>query len=202
MSFAQSCDAEPLLKPRSADHLASSYLSYPQVCDELLSEVRSRLVSNGAATKLDLGALVFWKHINNAPWMTALMKLPDTVVRAATARAFAAGLADEERLSALAPLHGCGFGGGGAITSVLFAAWDPQSYGVYDKFAASARANVTSTACACDWSHLPTYWSHLRRIATELQDGGGSWTPRMVDMALFGIGNPRGADTDSWTRGE
>ncbi len=177
------CNAPTLLTPDMEAVLSAAYLSYPQVADELFSAVHSRLVMHGSATKLDLAALVFWKHINNAPWMTQLLRVPDTMVRAVTAEALAAGLADEERVMALRPLPG--FGGGHAIASTLFAAWDPHVYDVYDRLALAARKTHLSGGCQCDWEHLPTYWAHLRRVALELSSSGASWTPRMVDMALF-----------------
>lgn len=177
------CEAPTLLAPGADAVLSKSYLSYPHLSDEVFSEVRSRLVTHAAATKLDLAALVFWKHINNAPWMTQLLKIPDTAVRAATAGAFAPGLSDEERVVALGPLPG--FGGGRAIASTLLAAWDPERYGVYDRLALAAKAKWIDARCVCDWENLPTYWSHLRRMAAELSSNGASWSPRMVDMALF-----------------
>jgi cell division FtsZ-interacting protein ZapD len=177
------CEAKILLIPGAEPALTAAYVSYPLVCDEVLSEVRSRLVAHGAATKVDLAALVFWKHINNARWMADLLNVPDTTVRAATAAAFAPIMTDQERVLALAPLKG--FGAGGAITSILFAAWDPQRFGVYDRLALAARERVVSDDCTCDWDYLPTYWEHLRRLAGELSVAGGTWSPRMVDMALF-----------------
>lgn len=133
MTADLSCEAPALLAPGADAALSKSRLSYPHVADEVFSEVRSRLVTHGAATKLDLAALVFWKHINNAPWMTQLLRVPDAAVRAATAAAFAPGLSDDERVVALRPLPG--FGGGRAIASTLLAAWNPEQYGVFDRLA-------------------------------------------------------------------
>lgn len=79
--------------------MSAALFSYPHVCEEvLLSEVRSRLVAQVAATKVDLAALAFWKHIKNARWITKLSRVPDTTVREVTAAALGPGLTDEERL--------------------------------------------------------------------------------------------------------
>lgn len=185
MTAEITCSSAALLTAGTKAALSESYLSYAHVSDEVFSEVRSRLVTHGAATKLDLAALVFWKHINNAPWMTKLLKVPDTAVRIATAAAFAPGLSDEERVAALGPLPG--FGGGRAIASTLLAAWDPERYGVYDRLALAAKAKWIDAKCVCDWENLPTYWSHLRRVAAELSSNGACWSPRMVDMSLFNV---------------
>jgi uncharacterized protein (DUF1501 family) len=180
------CPADPLLQPGAAQALATGLLRYPPMYDEVLSAVGSRLRAHGAATKLDLTALVFWKHIRTSPWMKRLLERPEADLREATATALAPGLADGERIHALAPVPG--FGTGGAVTSTFFAAWNPRQYGVYDRFVAEARLKIVVPACSCTWADLPTYWEHLRKLAEELSPARGpQWTPRMVDQAMLNL---------------
>ena len=132
-------------------------------------------------------ALIGWKHVQNSPWMFRLYDLPPGVVELATEAAFADGLTDAERIQALDPLPG--FGAGKAFASVLLAAWDPATYGVFDKFVNETRPSLTRAACTCPWDRLPIYFEHLRQLASELTAVSGSpWTPRQVDMAMFILG--------------
>jgi hypothetical protein len=125
---------------------------------------------------------VFWKRVRQAKWMEKLLLTPDRLVRERTAAAFAPRLSDAQRLAELGPLPG--FGGGGAIASLLLCAWDPIEYGVYDRLVVSAKQRLIVPACTCNWSALPTYFEHLRKIRDELSTGGAHWTARMVDMAM------------------
>src|SRR5437667_2825569 len=125
------CLATTLLSPNAGAALQGAILRYPAHYDEVLHDVHSRLVAHGAATKLDLAALIGWKHVRNAPWMHTLLSMPDVLVRSVTAESFQQGLTDDQRVGILGRLPG--FGSGGAFTSVLLAAWDPSAYGVFDK---------------------------------------------------------------------
>jgi hypothetical protein len=174
-----------LLVEGSAEWLATSLDSYPPHYDEVLNAVHERLASANEATKLDLAALIGWKHVRNAPWMRKLLAMPDRRVRCLTAGAFAPGLSDADRILAVRGLPG--FGSGGAFTSVLLTAWDPTEFGVYDGLVASKRRLAVGPSCACDWQHLPKYWDHLRRMAQEMSATGAPWTPRMVDMAIMNL---------------
>ena len=181
------CNAPKLLNTGSVTSLAVHYLRYDPVYDEVFNEVHRRLKANGFASKLDLGALVFWKHVRNAPWMRTLNLLPETRVRAATTAAFAPGLTDAGRIAALNPLQG--FRAGGAFTSVLLTAWNPNEYGVFDELAHGAIARYFDARCTCDLTDLPAYFDHLRTAATEISTCKSSlWTPKMVDMALYKAG--------------
>jgi hypothetical protein len=164
--------------------LAIDYGNYPPLYDELLSEVGTRLKKRGFATKVDLGALVFWKHINNSPWMTRLMNVSDQRVRAVTGDALAPQPTDSARLDALAVLPGFR---GVRMASTFFAAWDPSTFAVQDRRALARLKMLVSDHCQCDREILPTYWEHIREIAKELSTMSivTSWTPRNVDMALF-----------------
>jgi hypothetical protein len=173
------CPSPSLLQAGASGSLSASLASYPAAYDEIFYEIHHRLQMQGHATKLDLGGLVFWKHINNAPWMTKLNGIPDTQVVAATAASFAPNLTDAQRIAALSPLPG--YRAGRAFTSVVLTAWDPQLYGVYDKLAHAHYPTVT-----CDWSNLLEYFDHLRRLAQELTTVTRvAWTPRQADMALL-----------------
>ncbi|GMU79090.1 MAG: hypothetical protein AMXMBFR46_18830 [Acidimicrobiia bacterium] len=176
----------PLLRPGAPEDLHQAFDRYPDHYDDVLNEVHDRLVQRGVATKLDLAALIAWKHVRNAHWMKDLLKRPEIEVEVATRAAFSPGLTDNQRIAALDPLPG--FGGRGAFTSVLLTAWDPTNFGVFDRLAYANRPIVVSETCVCDWALLPVYWAHLRTIASEMSSGaGGTWTPRMVDMALMNL---------------
>ena len=147
--------------------------------------MHARLVAHSAATKLDLAALIAWKHVRNAEWMRDVLRLPDARVREITSAAFAPALTDGERIDALSALKG--FRAGGAFTSVLLTAWDPSEFGVFDDRVLTRHLQVVASTCVCDWSNLPVYWEHLRRIAGEMPGGQQVWTPRMVEMAIFNL---------------
>ncbi len=70
--------------------------------------------------------------------MAQLLGTSDRSVRERTAAALAPGLNDAQRLSKLEGLPG--YSGGGPVTSVLFTAWDPFEYGVYDRRCQDAKA--------------------------------------------------------------
>lgn len=177
------CAATSLLQPTAVGTLRNFRGQYASHYDDVFYEVHERLQAAGSATKLDLAALIAWKHVQNAPWMQTLLNVPGSRVSAVTSTAFAES-SDDRRIRALRPLPG--FGSGGAYTSVLLAAWEPDAYGVLDKGALTIYPRVVVSACACDWSDLVTYFDHLRRVAEEMAAGtGDSWRPRDVDMALF-----------------
>jgi len=166
--------------------LTSWRAKYPQHYDEVFDCIHRRLQKNGYATKLDLNGLIAWKHVRTARWMRDLNCMAETRVKEITSDAFAHST-DAERREALLPLPG--FRRGKAFTSALLAAWDPQTYGVYDRFSLAARFNVVSTACSCSWDLLDTYEAHLRLMADELaHQTQKSWYPRHVDMALYEMG--------------
>lgn len=178
--------ASPLLTDWSAEKLQQGYSRYPQHYDDVFNDVNSHLAENNFAAKLDLAALVAWKHVRNAPWMRALLNQPEEEVRAATSAAMSRGLNDGQRIAALGPIPG--FGNGGAFTSVLLSAWDPSQFSVYDRFVDRNRCLIVTNACKCDWSSLPTYWDHIRLIGHEMRESTGRvWTPRQVDMAIFNL---------------
>jgi hypothetical protein len=173
--------ANPLLAPNVLHTMAAAWRKYPHLYDQVLEEVHARLSAAGYATKLDLAALIAWKHVQNATWMQDLLKLPPLAVQQRTQAAFAPYKTDRERIDALDGIPG--FGSGNAFTSVLFAAWRPAEFGVYDTSASSQGwSKVVRPTCRCDRADLTVYFDHLRQMASEL---GHGWTPREVDMALY-----------------
>lgn len=173
--------ANPLLAPDARRTMAEAWREYPHLYDQVLEEVHARLNAAGYATKLDLAALMAWKHVQNAPWMQELLKSPPLAIQQRTQAAFAPGKTDQERINALRSIPG--FGSGNAFTSVLFAAWHPTEFGVYDSRASgNGWDRVVSSSCQCDRADLIVYFDHLRQMASEL---GHGWTPRDVDAALY-----------------
>jgi hypothetical protein len=173
-----------LLLPNAQRDLAAAFGRYPHLYDQVLEEVHARLNTAGYATKLDLAALITWKHIQTAPWMQKLLKQPPMAVQQRTQAAFAPGISDQQRIDALESIPGLG-GVGRAFTSVLLAAWRPTEYGVYDDRASGTGwVQVVDPQCACNRHELPVYFDHLRQMAGELR---GGWTPRNVDMALYSL---------------
>ena len=173
--------ANPLLVSGARPSLAAAFSKYPYLYDPVLEEVPARVNATGYATKLDLAALIAWKHVQNAPWMQDVLKLPPLAVQQRTQAAFAPNKTDRERMDAMESIPG--FGSGDAFTSVLFAAWRPTEFGVYDRRAIGRSwDDVVSPACKCLRTDLVVYFGHLRQMAHEL---GSGWTPRDVDMALY-----------------
>jgi hypothetical protein len=166
--------------------LTSYRARYPRHYDDVFDCIHRRLRDSGYATKLDLDGLIAWKHVRTARWMRDLNCITEARVKEITSDAFARAT-NAQRREALSPLPG--FGAGTAFTSVLLAAWDPETYGVYDKFSLAARVSVVTAACSCSWYLLDTYEEHLRLMAYELADQTQtSWFPRHVDMALYEMG--------------
>ena len=148
--------AAKLLRSPATGPLSKALKRYSPNYDRVFEEATTRLQKAGHATPYDLAALIGWKHVQNSPWMFRLYDLPPGVVELATEAAFADGLTDAERIQALDPLPG--FGAGKAFASVLLAAWDPATYGVFDKFVNETRPSLTRAACTCPWDRLPIYF--------------------------------------------
>jgi hypothetical protein len=88
--FTMSCpSANPLLVPDARHSIANAWRGYPHLYDQVLEEVHARLNSAGYATKLDLAALIAWKHVRNAPWMQDVLKSPPLAVQQRTQAASA-----------------------------------------------------------------------------------------------------------------
>jgi hypothetical protein len=178
------CPTAPtLLATGSPSAMRDALAAYKPNYDDVFDDIHQRLAANGYATKLDLAALITWKHIQNATWMSDMLALPKGTVEAKTREAFAAGISDSDRVAALRGIPG--FGSGHALTSALLAVWHPSEFGTFDTRASSRGwQKVVTPACVCSRTDLPVYFDHLRQIATEM---GADWTPRKVDMALFNL---------------
>jgi hypothetical protein len=92
------CQLTRLLQPNTVGTLTQALDRYPPSGDDIFVAVGARLRKHSAATKLDLAGLVFWKHIQNAPWMTTLTKAPEAEVQAETTAALAPDLTDARRM--------------------------------------------------------------------------------------------------------
>jgi hypothetical protein len=173
--------ANPLLVSNARHTMTKAWQGYPHLYDQVLEEVHARLNAAGYATKLDLAALIAWKHVQTAPWMQDLLKFPPLAVQQRTQAAFGPDQTDRQRIDALKGIPG--FGSGNAFKSALFTAWCPTDFGVYDSRASSRGWDtVVNSSCQCDRTDLTVYFDHLRQMAREL---GHGWTPRDVDMALY-----------------
>jgi hypothetical protein len=69
--------------------MAAAWRTYPHLYAQVLEEVHIRLSAAAYATKLDLAALITWKHVQNATWMQDLLKFPPLAVQQRTQAAFA-----------------------------------------------------------------------------------------------------------------
>jgi hypothetical protein len=178
--------ASPLLVDGARPALTQAWRDYPHIYDQVLEEVHARVNSAGYATKLDLAAVVAWKHVQTVEWMRKLLMFTPLGGQHRTRAAFAPSRTDRERIDALNGIPG--FGSGDASTSALFAAWRPTKFGVYDRRAGSVGwPRVVNLSCQCDRSDLVAFFEHLRQIANELSHG---WTPRDVDVALYVLRSP------------
>ena len=109
--------ASALLVSGARRTMVGAWGQYPHLYDQVLEEVHARLNFAGHATKLDLAALIAWKHVQNAPWMQELLKFPPLGVQQRTQAAFAANKSDRQRIDALESIPG--FGSGNAFTSTF-----------------------------------------------------------------------------------
>lgn len=190
MARPANCAAPTLLLSGAARKLQTHLASYPPNYDDVFIEAHARIVNQGGATKTDLAVLGFWKHIRQAPWMEALLKADSDAVFKATTHALANDntMTDSDRLRVLKDVPGFR-ATGPAVVSVLFACWKPERYAVYDaRVRDDAKPLVVTKRCRCDWAVLITYWEHMSAIATEMSDDRETWTPRMIDQAMYEIG--------------
>ncbi|WP_256257130.1 hypothetical protein [Streptomyces sp. MUSC 14] len=86
--FAALCrQAWDTLIPARASYLADVSPHY----DDVLHDVAQRTEHTGSLGKADIAALVVWKRLSaQTRWVTALMSLPDTHIRAVTEQAVTA----------------------------------------------------------------------------------------------------------------
>ncbi|KJV03907.1 hypothetical protein [Rhodococcus sp. PML026] len=105
--------------------------------DEVLFDVVARVEDAKSLGKVDIGALLLWKRLRaDTPWVMALNRTPDAVVRQATAAMYVEAnnvtvdtvTAAGEARSALSGLPG--FSSGDALASALILAASPERMAV------------------------------------------------------------------------
>lgn len=188
-----SADAWRTLQSSHADYKANTSQAY----DEVLNEVANRIAAAGSIGKADIGALLFWKRLRaNTPWVSQLMIMPDTKVRALTKGAVLAvndiSLAIPEAAAAgRGALSGLpGFKTGDALASALLLAASPDRMAVYDRRARAGLKILNLTLSAA-----PGRYGRYMKLVQDLQSTaaryGQTWTPRDVDIALYWLGDPK-----------
>ncbi|MFC9219266.1 hypothetical protein ACFT8W_00295 [Streptomyces hygroscopicus] len=192
--FAALCrQAWDTLIPARASYLADVSPHY----DEVLHDVAQRTEHTRSLGKTDIAALVAWKRLSaQTRWMTELMSLPDTHVRAVTERAVAA-VRDTTLTRSEAARTGRGiiwelpgFRTGDALASAILTAAAPQRMAVYDQRVQHALDSLGLTL-------TPTpgrYGRYLQLLEDLLHYGGvhaDGWSARDIDTALYWTGgNP------------
>lgn len=182
-----------VLIPARSGYLAGVSPHY----DEVLHEVAQRTEHTGSLGKTDIAALVVWKRLSaQTRWVSALMSLPDTQVRAVTERAVTA-VRDTTvpRSEAARAGRGIiwelpGFRTGDALASAVLTAAAPQGMAVYDR-----RVQHALDTLGLPLTPTPgRYGRYLQLLDGLLRHGGpraDGWTPRDIDTALYWTGaNP------------
>ncbi|MFF5968795.1 hypothetical protein ACFY64_34910 [Streptomyces collinus] len=184
-----------VLAPARAGYLAGVSPHY----DEVLHEVAQRTEHAGSLGKTDIAALVVWKRFSaQTRWVTELMSLPDTQVRAVTERVVTAvhdttisrGEAARTGRGIIAELPG--FRTGDALASAILTAAAPQRMAVYDSRVQHAldTLGLTLTPAPGRYGRYLQFLDDLLGHGGQLADG---WTARDIDTALYwtgGSGNP------------
>ncbi|MFF4978271.1 hypothetical protein [Streptomyces sp. NPDC001083] len=189
--FAAVCgQAWDALIPARAGYLANISPHY----DEVFHDVARRTEHAESLGKTDIAALVVWKRLSaQTPWVTELMSLSDTQVRAVTKRAVTA-VRDTARTRSEAARTGRGiiaelpgFRTGDALASAVLTAAAPQRMAVYDR-----RVQHALDALGLPLAPTPgRYGRYLQLLDDLLQHGGAhadGWTPRDIDTALYWTG--------------
>lgn len=181
-----------VLIPARAGYLAAVSPHY----DEVFHDVVQRTEHAGSLGKTDIAALVVWKRLSaQTRWVTELMSLPDTHVRAVTERAVTA-VRDTTLPRSEAARTGRGiiwelpgFRTGDALASAILTAAAPQRMAVYDSRVQHALDTLGLTL-------TPTpgrYGRYLQLLDDLLQHRGAradGWTARDIDTALYWTGRP------------
>ena len=181
-----------VLIPARADYLATVSAHY----DEVFHDVVQRTEHAGSLGKTDIAALVVWKRLSaQTPWVTDLMSLPDTHVRAVTKRAVTA-VRDTTLTRGEAARAGRGiiwelpgFRTGDALASAILTAAAPHRMAVYDRRVQHALDTLGLTL-------TPTpgrYGRYLQLLDDLLHHGkapSDGWTARDIDTALYWTGRP------------
>ncbi len=179
-----------VLVPARTAYMASVSPHY----DEVFWDVAQRVKSAGSLGKTDIAALVVWKRLSaRTRWVTALMSLPDSQVRAITGQAVASvqdlglslGEAAQAGRGAVSKLPG--FVKGDALASAILTSAAPARMAVYDQHVQRAIDSLGFTLT----SHSGRYGRYMDILDTLLKHSGGradGWTARDVDTALYWVG--------------
>ncbi|MEU1791407.1 hypothetical protein ABZ553_37160 [Streptomyces sparsogenes] len=178
------------LVPARASYLADVSPHY----DEVFHEVAQRTEHTGSLGKTDIAALVAWKRLSaQTRWVTALMSLPDTHVRAVTERAVTA-VRDTALTRSEAARTGRGiiwelpgFRTGDALASAVLTAAAPHRMAVYDRRVQHAldTLGITLTPTPGRYGRYLQLLDDLLRHGAAHADG---WSARDIDTALYWTG--------------
>ncbi|MFG2858653.1 hypothetical protein ACGFZ9_50455 [Streptomyces mirabilis] len=183
-----------VLVPARASYLAAVSPHY----DEVFWAVAQQVERTGSIGKTDIAALVVWKRLPaKTRWVTALMSLPDSQVRAVTEQAVAAvrdpslsrGEAAQAGRGAISKLPG--FVKGDALASAILTSAAPARMAVYDQRVQRAIDSLRLTLT----DRSGRYGRYMDLLDTLLEHSGGradGWTARDIDTALYWTGkNPQ-----------
>lgn len=155
--------------------------------DEVFEEIQSRISSCGSAGKLDIAGVACWKRSAQGAWLGDLNAVGESQVRAITAEAFAA-VSDGEALRVLAALPG--FASQEAIPTALLATADSYRWGVMDRRALTALADLGYPVNRSRGLTV-RYLEEIREIRDCLSTADRPIMARDVDKALFVLGGRR-----------
>jgi hypothetical protein len=183
-----------VLIPARAAYLGSVSPHY----DEIFWEVAQRVEHTGSLGKAEIAALVVWKRLSaQTRWVTALMSMPESEIRAITEQAVASvkdpevsrGDAARAGHSAISELPG--FVKGDALASAILTSAAPTRMAVYDRRVQQAIDSLGLTLT----DRPGRYGRYMDLLDALLKDDGGAadgWTARDVDTALYWAGqNPQ-----------
>lgn len=178
------------LIPARASYLAHVSPHY----DDVLHEVAQRTEHASSLGKTDIAALVVWKRLSaQTRWVTALMSLPDTHVRAVTKRAVTAVRnTTVSRSEAARTARGIiaelpGLRTGDALASAILTAAAPTRMAVYDRRVQHALDTLGLTL-----TPAPGRYGRYLQLLDDLLHHGGTradgWSAREIDTALYWTG--------------
>ncbi|MFJ6074023.1 hypothetical protein ACIQFU_24830 [Streptomyces sp. NPDC093065] len=160
----------------------------------ILWEVAQRVDRTGSLGKTEISALIVWKRLSvQTRWVTSLMSLPDSDVRAVTGRAVASvrdlgvsrGEAARAGRSIISGLPG--FRHGDALASAILTAAAPQRMAVYDRHVQCAIEVLGLTLT----DESGSYGRYMALLDALLEHSGGraeGWRARDIDTALYWAG--------------
>ncbi|MFE7161261.1 hypothetical protein [Streptomyces sp. NPDC057636] len=183
------------LVPARASYLSDVSPHY----DEVLWEIAQRTERADSLGKSDIAALVVWKRLSaQTRWVSQLMSLPETQVRAVTARAVTAvrdstlSRGEAARAGRAIVWELPGFRTGDALASAVLTAAAPTRMAVYDR-----RVQHALNALGLTLTRAPGRYGRYMQLLGDLLDHrqrhADDWTARDIDTALFWIGKDSSA---------